>query len=153
MARVASLNEQLAGETEGFVPGGSRPPAPPGGLKANAAYGNLVATAIIVMRGADGNCDSKLTRGEVGAAVRWFFAVADGGKQGWVDRAKVTQALVGRLQQVVGQRRGDRGDRRVGNRPADVAGMWGGVVMGVADTEKTGKVTLSPVAGGGGAGV
>jgi len=141
-ARIESLNAQLAGETEGFVPGYHRPPTPPaGGLRANALYGNLPATAAVVMRGADGNYDSKLTRAELKGAIRGFFADADTSRQNWLDEAKLTQAFVRGLQQVQAQRRNDRGERRVANRPGEPAALWASVVIRAVDVEKSGRVT------------
>jgi hypothetical protein len=143
--RSESLMAQLAGETEGYSPGAPRrlPAPPPGGLKANAAYGNLPLMALAVMRGADGNYDGKLSRGEVIAAIRDFFAEADTARQNALDRMRLATAIARAMQRGGALGRPDRGDRggpRNPQRQQDPA-LWAGAILRAIDG-KAERVTL-----------
>ena len=141
--RIESLNAQLTGETDGFTPGYHRPPnPPPGGLRADPAFGSLPAIASAALRAADANCDSKLTHAELLNALRESFASADTVRQNSLDQPALAQAISRILQRVAPQRRGDRGSRRAPARQADPGPLWANAVLKAVDTDKTGRLTL-----------
>ncbi|MGA2497597.1 MAG: CotH kinase family protein [Tepidisphaeraceae bacterium] len=147
--RTEAVNAQLAGETDGYTPGGRRgtdlPAVPPGGLRAPAAFGNLPLLASGVMRGADSDYDRKLTRAEMHAAVKAFFSSADLGKHEWLDETRLTLAVARALPSADPQRRGDGGGGGGlfgGNRTAGTAAPWAGAILRLVDTDRTGHVTL-----------
>ncbi|MFI5379122.1 MAG: CotH kinase family protein [Tepidisphaerales bacterium] len=153
--RTEAVNAQLAGETDGYTPGGRRgvdlPAVPPGGLRAPAAFGSLSLFASAVMRSADRDYDRKLTRKEMHAAIEAFFAGADTGNRQWLDETRLTLAIARALPSADPQRRGGGGGGGGGgglgglfggNRTAGTAAPWAGAIMRAVDTGRTGRVTL-----------
>ena len=143
--RTASLNEQLAGESDGYTPAPRAQLAPPpGGLRAGPAFGNLPVLAMIVMRSADSNCDSKLTAREMNAAVSSFFTAAGASAEAGMSQDKLTAAFAQAIQQASAQRRSERGDRgdRGNTRRSSLAdpAAWAGAVLAAVDTKKTGQL-------------
>lgn len=101
-----------------------------------------------IMRGADTNCDSKLSHTEMTSAIRAFFADADTAKQNAIDQAALSAGLSCALRPggpgPFG--RGDRGGggwRGRGGGVFDSSAQWARAIFSVVDTEKTGRITLS----------
>ena len=146
--RIASLNEQFAGETDGFsMAYRPSPVPPPGGLKAAPPYGNLPALTLSILRGADVNCDSRLTVREMNATITGFFAEARAA-EGILDEAKLAVTMVRAIQRVAAQQpqqRGDRGDRGNNRRPVRIAepSAWVAAIMNALDAKKTGSIRLA----------
>ena len=145
--RTDAVNAQLAGDTDGFTPGGRRgmnlPALPADGLRAPAAFGNLPLIASAVMRGADGNYDRKLTRAEMQAAVKTFFTAADTANREWLDETRLTLAVARAMPTADPQRRGGGlGGLFGGNRTAGTAAPWAGAILRMVDIDRSGHVTL-----------
>ncbi|MGE5610329.1 MAG: CotH kinase family protein [Bacillota bacterium] len=142
--RIQSLKAQLAGETEGFTPGGHRPPVPPrGGLHASRVYGNLPWVTVFLMRAADSNYDSKLTGPEFMAAVREGFAKADMSHQNALNSPALMKVMAGVFQQLAQQQRNNADKKRPPTTQPDPTSHWARAIFQVVDQEKTGKLTLA----------
>jgi spore coat protein H len=138
--RIASINAQLAGGSDGYTLGSRRyPQPPPGGLRAHSIYGYLPILAFAAVRSYDTDHDGNLTRAECLAAVRSYFAQADASRRGAIDTATLSQALGRSLKQISSQRRG--GNNQTPPRTAD-PDAWTRAVFMAVDAEKTGKITL-----------
>jgi Ca2+-binding EF-hand superfamily protein len=90
----------------------------------------------------DADKDGKLTREEVVAGVRKFFAAADKGKKGALDEARLTEEINRIAPGPRGFRGGPPGGPPGGFRPFGPGNFLAGAIVRRADKDKDGKVTL-----------
>lgn len=136
--RVASLQAQLAGETDGFTPGPRRLITPNQKLRAPSAFGSLPMQTLRLLNTIDPNWDGQLTASEIDAALRAFYADLDTKRQGFLTQPQLTQALTRTIQQLDPNRQDDR--RRAAAQTA--ASSWAASLLAFADTSHTARLTL-----------
>jgi spore coat protein H len=135
--RTESVVAQIDGKSKGYVPTMGFGPGGPGGRPPGGfGVGNFLAKP--VLEALDGDKDGKLSKAELVAGVKKFFADCDKDKTGTLDEKTLAEGL----NRLFPAPPGPGGPRPGGPGGFGPGNAMAGVVMKRADTNKTGKVKL-----------